>query len=203
MSLWQYTPIQALTKVCLDRTERTDKVWTDDDEARFLRTAPAHLHLPRILALWTGQRHGDLLRLPWSAYDGAMIRLKQSKTGARVVIPVGCPLKAILDATPRTSPVILLSSEDRPWTGDGFRSSWGKARRAAGITGLTYHDLRGTAVSRLALAGCSEAEIATLTGHSLRDVRSILDAHYLNRGPELALAAIRKLETRTCSPARS
>ncbi|MEH3145195.1 MAG: site-specific integrase [Methylobacterium frigidaeris] len=186
----------------LYRAERTDKVWTDDDEARFLATAPAHLHLPLILALWTGQRQGDLLRLPWSAYDGAMIRLKQGKTGARVVIPVGGPLKAILDATPRISLVILLSSEGRPWTGDGFRSSWGKACRAAGITGLTFHDLRGTAVSRLALAGCSEAEIATLTGHSLRDVRSILDAHYLNRDPELALAAIRKLETRTNSPDR-
>jgi hypothetical protein len=29
----------------------------------------------------------------------------------------------------------------------------------------------------LALAGCTEADIATITGHSLRDVRSILDAH--------------------------
>ena len=68
------------------------------------------------------------------------------------------------------------------------------------MTGVTFHDLRGTAVSRLALAGCSEAEIATLTGHSLRDVRSILDAFYLNRDPALALAAIRKLETRTNLP---
>lgn len=33
-------------------------------------------------------------------------------------------------------------------------------------------------MTRLALAGCTEAEIATLTGHLLRDVRSIFDAHY-------------------------
>ena len=38
------------------------------------------------------------------------------------------------------------------------------------------------------------AEIATITGHSLRDVRSILDAHYLHRDPALAESAIRKLE---------
>jgi hypothetical protein len=38
------------------------------------------------------------------------------------------------------------------------------------------------------------AEIATITGHSLRDVRSILDAHYLHRDTELARAAIHKLE---------
>ena len=44
---------------------------------------------------------------------------------------------------------------------------------------MTFHDLRGTAVTRLALAGCTEAEIATITGHSLRDVRAILDTHYL------------------------
>jgi hypothetical protein len=53
---------------------------------------------------------------------------------------------------------------------------------------------------RLALAGCTEAEIATITGHSLRDARSILDAHYLNRDPALAESAIRKLERQTKSP---
>ena len=46
-----------------------------DDEAAFLEHAPAHLHLPLLLALWTGQRQGDLLRLTWSAYDGTHIRL--------------------------------------------------------------------------------------------------------------------------------
>jgi integrase len=40
------------------------------------------MDLPLLLALWTGQRQGDLLRLPWSAYDGEHIRLRQSKTGA-------------------------------------------------------------------------------------------------------------------------
>src|SRR5215831_14953636 len=49
-------------------------------------------------------------------------------------------------------------------------------------------------MTRLALVGCTEAEIATITGHSLLDVRSILDAHYLHRDPELARAAIHKLE---------
>ena len=48
---------------------------------------------------------------------------------------------------------------------------------------MTFHDLRGTAVTRLATTGCTTAEIASLTGHSLRDVNSILDAHYLHRDP--------------------
>ena len=62
---------------------------------------------------------------------------------------------------------------------------------------VTFNDLRGTAVTRLAIAGCTEAEIATITGHSLRDVRSILDAHYLHRDAALADSAIRKLEENT------
>jgi len=52
----------------------------------------------------------------------------------------------------------------------------------------------------LAIAGCTEAEIATITGHSLRSVRAIIDTHYLNRDPVLAESAIRKLETRTKTP---
>lgn len=179
---------------------RAEKIWTDADEAAFLERAPAHLHLPLALALWTGQRQGDLLRLPWSAYDGKWIRLRQSKTSRRIEIPVGAPLKAALDATSKRSTIILTNTEGKPWTSDGFRASWGKACKAAGIVGVTFHDLRGTAVTRLALAGCTEAEIATITGLSLRNVRAILDSHYLNRDPALAVSAIRKLEKRTKAP---
>ena len=150
-----------------------------------------------MLGLWTGQRQGDLLRLPWSAYDGKQFRLRQSKTDVRVVIPVGAPLKEALDAATKHGPIILTSTDKRPWTAGGFRTSWRKACTKAGIVGVTFNDLRGTAVMRLALAECTEAEIATLTGHTLRDVRSILDAHYLYRDPILAENAIRKLEKRT------
>jgi integrase len=115
------------------------------------------------------------------------------------VIPVGTPVKSALDAETKRSTVILVNTEKKPWTEDGFRSSWRKACAAAGITGLTFHDLRGTAVTRLAIAGCTEAEIAAITGHSLCDVAAILDAHYLHRDPALAESAIRKLEKGTKS----
>ena len=114
----------------------------------------------------------------------------------RVKVPVGAPLKVALDEAAKTkqSPVILLTSESKPWTPDGFRASWGKACKKAGIEDVTFNDLRGTAVTRLALVGCTEAEIAAITGHSIRDVRSILDAHYLHRDQALAETAIPKLE---------
>jgi hypothetical protein len=64
----------------LYRGSRRDKVWTIEDEIAFLDRAPRHLHLALQLTLWTGQRQGDLLRLTWTAYDGATIKLKQSKS---------------------------------------------------------------------------------------------------------------------------
>ena len=38
--------------------------------AFLLAVASPQIHLAFMLAIWTGQRQGDLLRLPWSAYDG-------------------------------------------------------------------------------------------------------------------------------------
>jgi len=93
--------------------------------------------------------------------------------------------------------MILANSLGQPWTSDGFRSSWGKACDRAGVTGLTFHDLRGTAVVRLAIAGATVPQIATFTGHGLRDVEAILDAHYLGRDIQLAEAAVLKPEART------
>jgi integrase len=174
--------------------DRTDKIWTEEHEKRFLESAPPHLHLPLILALWTGQRQGDLLRLPWSAYDGEYIRLRQSKTGVRVKIPVGAPLKAMLDKTPRVATVILTTTRHTAWTEGGFQASFGKASDKAGIEGLTFHDCKGSAVTRLFEAGATVPEIASITGHSLRDVEAILDAHYFGRTTELAKSAIAKLE---------
>jgi hypothetical protein len=68
-----------------------------------------------------------------------------------------------------------------------------KACDRAGIRDLTFHDLR----VRLAIAGASVPQIAAVTGHSLKDVEAILDAHYLGRDIQLAEAAVLKLEART------
>src|SRR5689334_6905450 len=135
----------------LYKASRQDKLWSEEQVAAFLSAAPAEMVVAIMLALWTGQRQGDLLRLPWSGYDGSHLRLKQSKTGRRVVVPVGTPLKSLLDGLTRHGPLVMTNSFGRPWTSDGFRTSWAKACRRAGITGLTYHDLRGSAVVRLAL----------------------------------------------------
>jgi integrase len=177
--------------------DRRDKIWSEQEIAAVLSVASSEIQLALILALWSGQRQGDLLRLPWSAYESPYIRLRQSKGGRRVAMPAGGPLRALLDTTERRGPLILTNTLGRPWTSDGFRTSWAKACELAGIHDLTFHDLRGRAVVRLTIAGASVPQIAAVTGHSLKDVEAILDAHYLGRDIQLAEAAVLKLEART------
>jgi integrase len=179
----------------LYKGSRVDKVWNDEDIARFLRTAPPYLELAMLLAINTGQRQGDLLKLPWSAYDGKIIKLRQKKTSAYVSIPVADTLKVALDAVPRRSPIMLTNSEGKPWSAGGFQSAWGRLAARAGIRGLAFTDLRGTAVVTLARAGCNEVEIYAITGHKPGDVRTILTAHYLPRDAEVAGNAIAKLNS--------
>jgi hypothetical protein len=64
---------------------------------------------------------------------------------------------------------------------DTSRASWVKIikRVVLGDADLTFHDFRGTAVTRLAIAGATVAEIASITGHSLDTAQAILDKHYL------------------------
>jgi integrase len=186
-----YRPPERIER--LYHADRSEKIWSESQIAAFMDIASEPLQRALVLALETGQRQGDLLLLPWSAYDGAWIRLRQSKTSRAVNIPVTRRLRAVLENTRRTSTVILTDSRGRAWKPNTFRRMWGIATKKAKITDRTFHDLRGTAVTRLAEAECSHAEIAAITGHSMRDVGAILDK-YLARTDKIALAAIAKLE---------
>jgi hypothetical protein len=72
-----------------------------------------------------------------------------------------------------------------------------------GVQTRRYHRPHVSRSARLrggsprALADATVPQIATFTGHSLRDVEAILDAHYLGRDVQLAEIAGMKLETRT------
>jgi integrase len=181
-------------------TNRRDKVWSDAQIVAFKAHASPEIALAMDLGFWTAQRQGDLLSLPWSAYDGDVIQLTQNKTGAEVVVPVSGPLKAILDATPRKSPVMLVNQSGIPWSEDGFRVMWAKTCHKAKVAnsrkgGVTFHDLRGTAATRMGKAGCSTIEIASITGHGLEagTSRAMLD-RYVSRDLSVARSAIAKFE---------
>ncbi|OSI66353.1 tyrosine-type recombinase/integrase [Bradyrhizobium canariense] len=180
--------------------DRAEVIWQPANIKAFGEAAPDELRFALVLALWTGQRQGDLIKLTWSQYDGTHLRIRQGKRKARVLLPVGAVLKAELDRWRPDKPAgaILRNTRGAAWTSDGFRSSWDAIYKRAGLdtTDLRFNDLRGTAVTRLALAGCSVPQIAGFTGHSLKDVERILQAHYLGGKFELAEQAMAKLESR-------
>lgn len=55
---------------------RRDKIWSEEDVASLLSIAPKEIQPTLMLAIWTDQQQRDLLRLPWSAYDGTYIQLQ-------------------------------------------------------------------------------------------------------------------------------
>jgi integrase len=180
--------------------DRQDKIYTEGHLGRLLAVASPPERLALVLALWTGQREGDLIRITWGAISAGRIEVKQRKRGHRVSIPIGKPLEVELASTPRRALTILVNQRGIPWTESGFRQMWRKLMARAGITDdLHFHDLRGTTITRLIIAGCSAAEVAKVAGLSLQTVSSMLDNSYLSRSDELAENAIRKLETGTKS----
>lgn len=181
-------------RIC--RPDRREMIWTDSNIDAFEAVAPDNMRLALQLALWTGQRKGDLLRLRWRDYDGQCLRLSQSKTKSKVIVPLHPNLRQLLDPK-KPMDTILINSLGNAWTVDGFNTSWRKLCAEAKIFGLNFHDLRGTAATRMALAGCTVPEIAAVTGHSLRDVETILDLHYLGGRAELAASAMRKMVINT------
>ena len=54
----------------LHRGDRAEFVWSENDIRWFMESAPVELQQALILALYTGQRYGDLIRLRWADYDG-------------------------------------------------------------------------------------------------------------------------------------
>ena len=194
----------------LYHADRSEIIWLPEHIAAFMKVAPLEMQRALILALHTGQRQGDLLRLSWSAYDGAWISLRQGKArrggkpGSLVEIPCTAALRQMLDGIERVSPLILTSKTGRSLKKRYFARLWDEAMRKANLQSISlpgsndrvelhFHDLRGTAVTLLSEAGCTPQQIATITGHSLKTVHRILE-RYLARTRGLAEQAMINFE---------
>ncbi|WP_245578908.1 tyrosine-type recombinase/integrase [Cucumibacter marinus] len=140
-----------------------------------------------------------MLRLAWSNYSGTHITLRQGKTarngkpGREVRIKCTNALKSALDKAERRSTLILSTKTGLAFKKRYFARQWKETCKAAGIDGLNFHDLRGTAVTMLFQAGCNLGEIVAVTGHSLRRAQEILDK-YLARTSTMADSAMAKYE---------
>lgn len=135
------------------------------------------------LALYTGQRQGDVLGMRWDAISGGMVAVQQEKTGKRLAIPLHRDLRAVIETIPKRAVTILTNQGGRPWTKAGFRATW-QDNRPAAAKGLVFHGLRKSAVVFLLEAGASTAEVSAITGQSHQMV-----AHYARAVNQQRLAA--------------
>jgi integrase len=185
----------------LYHSDRSEILWLPEHVEAFMAAAPVEMQRALILALHTGLRQGDIRKLCWSNYDGSHLNLRIGKNqragrqGPMVSIPCTKTLRAMLDGMSRGSAVILTTKEGRPFTARYFGRQWEDAMKAAKLTdaSLHFHDLRGTAVTMLAEAGCSVPQIASITQHSLATATRILET-YLAPTRHLATQAIAQFE---------
>lgn len=175
----------------LHRADKSDAIWTPDDVAAFLKIASKELTWAVELALHTGLRQSDLIRLAWNHREGEAFSLRTSKRGRFVTIPITPGCEASLGRIERRGPVILTTARGkRPWTADGLRSSFGKACNEAGVS-RTFHDLRRTAATNLVSAGIDTIQVASIMGWSEADVEA-MKRKYVSRAAVVA-AVLAKL----------
>ncbi len=194
----------------LYHVDRSEIIWLPEHIQAFMRVAPVEMQLAMIVALHTGQRQGDILKMPWSAYDGTHIKVRQGKS-VRKGVPgkverIKCTdtLRRALNSLERRSTIILTTKTGQSFKKRYFARLWDEAMKAAGLESVTmpdmdepvrlhFHDIRGTAITMLSIAGCSTPLIASVTGHTLKSVDVILE-RYLAKTSHLSDQAIDRLQ---------
>jgi integrase len=134
--------------------------WPPELIERFMREARSSLCWAVKLALYTGQRRSDLVKMKWSQFDGEFIEVRQQKTGASLSIPCHEALRAELENMPRVAETILVGESGRPLTGDSLSVMVRRQLKEMGVDGYAIHGLRKNAAVELANAGCQPMEIA-------------------------------------------
>ena len=110
----------------------------------------------------TGQREMVSVGLQWSNVDlkRRTAHLPKTKNGEARTVPLSSRAVTVLEALPRN-----LDGRVFGTTYEGIHQAYVRACRRAGITGLTFHDLRHEATSRLFEKGFNPMEVSTITGH--------------------------------------
>jgi hypothetical protein len=168
-----------------------------------------------VIALHSAQRQADVLAMPARIFGETRIALSQMKTNALVDAPMTPQLAArIASIRARWSAagiaaraaVVIDERTGKAWDASAFRKAFRTVREEAcrrhpellehgrfepSLAELRYQDLRDTAVTRMAMAGCTAPEIASISGHSLDHVGSVM-RHYLALNEVIAGNAIDK-----------
>lgn len=175
----------------LYKANRSEIIWTEEDIQKLCNVASPEVSWAVRLAVLTGQRQGDLLKMAWSHVGPSSIEFTTGKSGNRrtVIIPIYQELRQLLDNIPKRATTILTNSDGIPWR-SGFGSSWNKALKKSGLT-LHFHDLRGTAATRF-YGRLTVQQIAVVVGWSETRVDRMIDRYV--KKDELLRDAIRRLE---------
>lgn len=145
-----------------------DRVLSADEEAALLtalipRGRRNRWLLPAtILSLETGLRRGELLQLRWSNIDlqNQTAFLPVTKNGTSRTVPLSLKATRLLRELPR-------SIDDRvfPIQHAALHAAFKKACTRAGLVDFHWHDLRHTAITRLAEKLPNVIELAAVSGH--------------------------------------
>jgi integrase len=162
-------PLKGLTIGAL-RPHRERRLRTGEEEALLSAAAKSRNQLitPIIrLAIETGLRRSELLRLEWPRVDlkQRLLLIPDSKNGRpRHVVLTQSALAVMLSLPRKDQRVFELSC-------NALRLAWERIKRRAGVEDLHFHDLRHEALSRFFEMGLTVPEVAALSGH--RDPRML------------------------------
>lgn len=128
---------------------------------------PRHINIIRLLAL-TGARKNEIARLKWSEIDRdqGLLRLEDSKTGAKV-IRLGTPAMKLIDGLLANGSIYVFPDRRQPKKPvANLDWAWIGIRKRAGMEDLRIHDLRHSFASAGLASGEGLPLIGKLLGHS-------------------------------------
>ena len=125
------------------------------------------LYLITLMAVTTGARKGELLRLKWSDidFDRNTAYIATTKNGEPKVLPLIDEAITELHKFKQEGSQLIFNSEIKTSKPYEFYKLWKKALKQAEIEDFRFHDLRHTTASYLAQSGASLLEIADVLGH--------------------------------------
>jgi len=117
------------------------------------------------LLLLSGCRKAEILSLRWEWVDieRGVLRLPDSKTGAKVVPLAAAAVKLLSELPHRKGYVLPAAKGSGHYT--GLQKDWERVRARAGLTGVRIHDLRHSFASFAVADGNSLYLIGKVLGH--------------------------------------
>ncbi len=136
-----------------------------DEETRLLNAARTYGGEIGPIITWaieTAMRRGEIAAMRWEHVDrkARVLLVPETKTGTPRRVPLSSRALAVLDG-------LVRRIDGRVWgmRPDSISQAFERICSTAGIEGLTFHDLRHEATSRIFEKGLNPMQVSTITGH--------------------------------------